>query len=368
MPHHESGLLALRTTDPEVIDRAVQFFREKEPHHSVHLVRVDGGKGVLLTFSSCLSPETDRHVDLSAFQRRGELKKLAQLLKLPIWVGFAIGGFSNEQVATALSAKGEVLWTSSFNFGVPKNLRARFGDPFTDVELREQLTQEIRAGAGYGLIGAELGFDYFRVLSIDVGDPLFARHKRTLGKEGASEHAKWLKGRYSPPEGESQAPVSQAPVKQVYFRFLLGSGSKTLPSEDLAAVLVSLLRFRELPPDGLTLESTHNKKEQLCVISGPAMKTVGRTLTGERFIGLVAALVKGTVLAYLREGDEAPRSCGGTTTVPTDMVVLMRAQREPLELSKHVFSPVPLRATAEQLKRIEAERRAAAEELNEDDW
>jgi hypothetical protein len=51
MPHHESGLLGLKTRDVKVIDRAVAFFLEKEPHHSIDRVRVDEGRGVLLAFA-----------------------------------------------------------------------------------------------------------------------------------------------------------------------------------------------------------------------------------------------------------------------------------------------------------------------------
>ena len=357
MPHHESGLLALKTNDPKVIDRVLAPFLEDEPHHDVGLVRVAGGKGVLLTFSSVM--HEGQHVDLSAFQDEKWLRHVAKVLRVPIHVGFAIGGYSNSQQALAISNEGKVLWRSSYGFEVPEAMRDEYGDPFTDDGVRHALTLRARNENGYGLIGSEFGFDYLKVLDINVGDPLLARDKRTLGPKGATEHAKWLKAKFRSPETTKEvdeaAPADQ--VERVGFR-VLKKGA--LPP--LAAVITRLATHRGTPLKDLLLEGK-GAADTVAVLSGRGVAPLSPTLLSEPFVHLLTSVCQAGVMVFEWPKRQAPQLRRATST--GNPLALMRAQREPLVTSG--LKPVKLEAGAALVKRIDALRKAAVAALDDDD-
>ena len=66
MPHHESGLVALRSTDPKLIDCAAKHFLGLADHPRVELVRAAGGRGVWLCFGSFVGTDVSGFLDVKA--------------------------------------------------------------------------------------------------------------------------------------------------------------------------------------------------------------------------------------------------------------------------------------------------------------
>ena len=353
MPHHESGLLALHTTDSAVIDRAVQHFVRLAPHPCVEVVRGAGGKGVWLCFGSFID------TDVSAFRNSKNGAALAKALKQPLWVGHAVGGYSNSQTAMAFSAAGKQLWRSEFDFNFPPELLAKANDPFSAPERRHELIKELRASNGYGLIGTEFGLDYFRILDINAGDALFATDKRKLDeKKGAKEHAKWLTGKFKPPEGEpgdgAEPPDEQGSVG---YRFL-----SVVDASRFGAALAELLKHRGESAGDVKVTHSSSKKDTVIKLEGRGVRALSTTLLSPRFVGLLAVLHEASTFAYGWNEKEAPRVCAGQS-YGADMLGIVRAQRDPLRLTGK-FSPVALKATAAQAKKIAKLREALS---NEDD-
>lgn len=351
MPHHESGLLALHTTDPAVIDRAAKHYLSLAPHREVELVRGAGGKGVWLCFGSFVD------TDVSAFRDPKVGAALAKALKKPVWVGFAIGGYSNDQLAMAFSPAGKLLWRSTFDFSVPKKLRDEFNDPFCGPQRHYELVQALRASNGYGRIGTEFGLDYFRILDINAGDALFAKDKRVLDqKKGAKTHAKWLTSKFVPPEGEpgdeAEPPL---PEDAVGFRAL----SPVDPGLVAAAVAV-FLEHRGVDASGLTLKGAKRKGDTVLTLEGPGVRAISTTLTSSRFVAMLAELLDVSVFAYGWDAGEQPTMRAGRGL--RDQQAFLRAQREPLPVKG--LKPVPLQATPAQRKRVTAARQAIQREVD----
>lgn len=354
MPHHESGLLALRTTDPAVIDAAAKHYLSRAPHPRVELVRGAGGKGVWLTFGSFVD------TDVNAFRNPKVGAALAKALKQPVWVGFAIGGYSNEQTAMAFSPAGKLLWRSVFDFSVPKKLGVELNDPFTGPQRHYELVQALRASNGYGRIGAEFGLDYFRILDVNAGDALFATDKRVLDpKKGAKEHAKWLTSKFVPPEGEP-GDEAEPPLLEDAVAYRIMAPVEPGP---VAAAVALLLEHRELEASGLTLKASKMKTDTVLTLEGPGVRALSTTLTSSRFVALLGGLLKQGLFAYGWDKGEAPgmRAGQGGGGGPGEMMRFMKAQREPLPM-KGRFTAVPLKATAAQRKQVEAVRRAIQRE------
>lgn len=351
MPHHESGLLALHTTDFAVIDRAVQHFVRLAPHPSVEVVRGAGGKGVWLCFGSFVDS------DVSAFLDPKNGAALAKALKQPLWVGHAVGGYSNFQTAMAFSAAGKQLWRSEFDFHFPPELLAKANDPFSPPELRHEMIKELRASNGYGLIGTEFGLDYFRILDVNAGDPLFATDKRALDKnKGAKEHAKWLTGKFKAPEGEP-GDGATPPDEQdaVGYRFL-----SVVDASRFGAVLEELIKNRGEFAGDLKVTTSSSKHDTVIKLEGRGVRELSTTLLSPRFVGLLAVLHEASTFAYGWKKKEEPRARAGQG-YGSDMVGIMRAQREPLRLTGK-FTPVAIEASAAQAKKIAKLRAALSNE------
>ena len=315
MPHHESGLLALKTTEPRLLDLAVQHFLKQEPNHAIDVVRVDEGRGVWLCFGSVISNQTMQHVDVSAFQDDPALAELAKELGVPLWVGYAIGGYSNHQFATAFSASGEVEWRSECDFTWPEELRAEADDAFTSPERYQELAIAMRAGSGYGKISQEFGVDYFRVLDVEAGDALFATEKRSLGENGFAELAGWLKGPWRNPEGNPGDGAAPPPPAD-WVAWKLPNNPEAILR--LAGVITCALEHLHAPLDGarLTLsdhaaEAWEEDKDQVVVmLGGPAARVASSLVLTQRFTELASGIA-GTALSIFRgEGDAASLSMG----------------------------------------------------------
>lgn len=307
MPHHESGLLALRTTDPKVLDQAVEHFLAQEPNHAIDVVRADQGRGVWLCFGSVIANATGQHVDVSAFNDRGALGRLAKKLGQPIWVGYAIGGYSNHQFASAFSADGKLAWTSEFDFTWPKDLAAEAEDPFTSPERYQQLAIQMRQQAGYGKISQEFGIDFFRVLDVNAGDALFARDKRSIGEAGFSELSDWLQTPWTSPEGDpGDGAAPSPPAEWIAWKLPNDRGA----TERLAGVITCALEHLEVSTSNTRLTVTPQDGEAVLVLDGPASRSVSPLVLTERFTEL-ASRITGTALSVFRgDGDHASLSCG----------------------------------------------------------
>lgn len=355
MPHHESGLLALKTTDPKVLDLAAAHFLEKEPDHCVEVVRTDEGRGVWLCFGSVISPRTNKNVDLTAFQDELGLATLARKLRMPIWVGFAIGGYSNLQVASAWAASGEREWVSEFDFSWPKALRDEANDPFTSPERYHQLAVELRQQNGYGKISQAFGVDYFRVLDVDAGDPLFARDKGSLGKGGFAELAPWLKSPWTNPEGNSRDGTQpQPPAQWVAWR---------LPDDDsakrrLAGVIWCALEHVKAPmPEGC-LTAARDGGQALVVLEGEPAMAASPLLMTERFTQLASKVI-GTELSVFRgEGDSASLMAG---VGPPNLMITLTLRGGPGLSVRPQGEPLALSASTEVREAVQALRRPVEE-------
>lgn len=348
MPHYESGLVALRTTDPKLIDDAAKHFRDMAPHPCVELVRADGGKGVWMCFGSFVD------TDVSGFLDAKASAKLAKTLKQPIWVGHAIGGYSNFQTAMAFSAEGKRLWSSTFNFAYPPALSRVAEDPFTSPERRSELIKGLRASRGYGRIATEFDIDYFRVLSVDVGDALFAREKRELGKKGAKEHAKWLTGEFVRPEGEPRDGAVPPPAaERVAYRFL-----GLVDVKEIAGAIAQLAAHLKIPKGAVTVRAKISNGECVLMVGGAGARPLSTTLYSERFVALLAQLSGASLFAYGLNKGEPPAMRAGLGT-GAGMEQFMRARREPLPQGGR-FKPVLLAASPAAVKKINRLRRELA--------
>lgn len=296
MPHHESGLVAIKSTDPKVLDQVVAHFLAEEPSHAIEAVRADQGKGVWLCFGSVISGKTNEHVDLSAFQDDRRLAALAKKVKHPLWVGFAIGGYSNEQFAKAFSAEGKKVWSSNFNFTWPEDLRAEAEDAFTSPERHHALVLEMRARAGYGKIAREFGLDYFRVLDINAGDALFATDKRQVDADGTAKLAEWFSSPWSNPEGEPGDGAQPAPPSEwVAWKLPFEAGAL----QRLAGVITCALEHRMVDVEQVSLSVTREKKDAIVLLSGKPVAGVSSLLMQPRLAELAANLT-GTALTVFR--------------------------------------------------------------------
>ncbi|MCU0702265.1 MAG: hypothetical protein MUC96_37690 [Myxococcaceae bacterium] len=348
MPHHESGLVALRTTEPKVIDAVAKHFLDQAPHPCIELVRADKGKGVWMCFGSFVG------TDVSAFLDAQRNAKLAKALKQPLWVGHAVGGYSNLQTAMAFSASGKRLWSSTFDFQFPPEMAREAEDPFSGPERRHELIKELRASSGYGLIATEFDLDYFRVLSVDAGDALFARDKRKLGPKGAKEHAKWLTSKFRPPEGEpGDGAAPPSPADQVGYRFL---GKVDL--KELAGLIAHLAAHRQVAEDGLALRAKATRDDCVLVLDGAGVRPLSTTLVSERFVALVGEVCRVPLFAYAWDTGEQPAPRAGQSR-SAGLMQFMRAQREPLALTGR-FAPVPLLVSPAAAKKFERLRKAMA--------
>lgn len=308
MPHHESGLLALKTVDPTVLDAAIGHFLAQEPDHAIEVVRADHGRGVWLCFGSVISNRTDEHVDLSAFSDEEGLAGLAQRLGVPMWVGYAIGGFSNHQFARAYAPSGQCLWTSEFDFTWPRDLAEEANDPFTAPVRYHALAIAMRQRAGYGKIGQEFGLDYFRILEVNAGDALFATDKRSVNAQGFKALAEWLRSPWQSPEGEpGDASVPQPPADWVAWNLPAAEGA----AQRLAGVITCVLEHLKVPTADARLTASKVEEKTVLVLDGPSAKPASPVLLTERFTEL-ASRVTGTELSVYRggEGDRAPQVAG----------------------------------------------------------
>lgn len=349
MPHHESGLVALRTTDPALIDRAAKHFLDMAPHPCVELVRADGGKGVWLCFGSFVDTDVSGFLDAKAHA------KLAKALQQPIWVGHAIGGYSNFQTAMAFSAQGKRLWSSTFDFNFPPAMAREAEDPFNGPERRFELIKELRASSGYGRIANEFDLDYFRVLSVDAGDALFAKEKRALGKKGAKEHAKWLTGKFVRPEGEpGDGAAPPPPADHVAFRFL-----GAVDMKEIAGAIAHLAAHRQVAKGAVELRAKVAKGECVLVVEGTGVRSLSTTLYSERFVGLLGELTGASTFAYGWDEGQQPEGRAGQGR-GSGIMQFMRAQREPLSLAGK-FKPVPLAVSRAAAKKVDRLRKAMAQ-------
>lgn len=340
MPHHESGLLALHTTDPEVIDCAAAYVE----HPDVELVRAADGKAVWLCFGSYVDS------DASAFLDTKKLGRLAKKLGLPLWVGHAIGGYSNVQTVMHFSAAGKRGWVDTFDFNFPPSVQAEANDPFTSPERRYELVQHLRASRGYGRIGTEFGLDYFRVLCVDAGDPLFATDKKRLGTQSSKQFADWLNGPYVSPEGEpGDGAEPPAPVDRVAYRFT------SLPSvEPICAALAHLLTQRGVNAKASELRSG---TETVLKLEGRGLRAVSSTLVAEEFVNLLAT-VGGSVFAYGWDAKESP-TLRHACARGEDAVRFFSLSRKPLALEGR-FKPVPLTVSKAQVRQLDQLRKELA--------
>lgn len=343
MPHQESGLLALRTTDVGSIDRATRFFLERAPHPRVEMVRGAGGKGVWLCFGSFVG------ADMDAFYDEENGATLARALEQPLWLGHAIGGYSNEQTAMAFSKTGKLLWRSEFDFSFPPNQRAEANDPFSSANRRQELIEELRASSGYGLIGKAFSLDWSRILDVDVGDAIFATDKRVFDAvKGAAQHARWLASRFKPPEGEQAGATLIAEEDFVAFRFLAA-----VKPELFGAALARLLEHRRVSARGMRLSVSRSKEQTVFRLEGPRVRPLSPTLVSERFLSFLTALHGASVCVFGWNEGEQPQVRAGEGR--GDVMAFMRARHEPLPLDG-TFSPVALEASAAQTKKVERVR------------
>jgi hypothetical protein len=308
MPHHESGLLAFKTLETKVLNAAIAHFRALEPNHSIDVVRADRGRGIWLCFGSVISRKTDQHVDMSAFSDSKAISRLAKRLGVPMWVGYAIGGYSNHQFASAYGRSGKRLWTSEFDFSWPSDLKEEASDPFTQPARYHALALEMRQRAGYGKISRDFGLDYFRVISVEAGDALFATDKRSVDRAGVGALSEWLRSPWQSPEGEpGDSSEPQPPAEWVAW---------TLPEDAaavkrLAGVITCALEHVKSPVAKAKLTASRVGGQTVLVLDGPAARTVSPLLLTNRFTQL-AAQVTGTELAVYRgeEGNRAPQVAG----------------------------------------------------------
>lgn len=211
-------------------------------------------------------------------------------------MGFAIGGYSNEQFATAFSAEGKKVWSSTFDFTWPDDLRAEAEDAFTSPDRHHALVLEMRARAGYGKIAKEFGLDYFRVLDINAGDALFAKDKRDVGADGTAKLAEWFSSLWSNPEGEPGDGSQPAPPSEwVAWKLPFEAGAL----KRLAGVITCALEHRKVNVEQVKLSVTCEKKEAIVALSGSPVAGVSSLLMQPRLTELAANLT-GTALTVFR--------------------------------------------------------------------
>jgi len=365
MPHHESGLLALKSTDPKLLDQAIGAALKHEKEHRVELVRVDQGRGVLACFGSVLG-KGHRHVEMDFFTDEKALGALAKRLKQPLWAGFAVGGYTNSQQARHFGPDGKLRWRSHWDFNLDAKAAAAVADPFTLPEQRTALLREARASNGYGRIGAELGFDYYNLLDVEAGDPLFARDKRRYGPKKMAEHAKWLKSKFVPPEGDSGDSSEPPPTsKKLVYRVL----AKRPDSEGLATALAGLLAHHRAGPKDLSFDLASSKEATWLQVSGKAVERFSPLLVSGPFVQLLSTMGQASLMAWGSDGRGAFTVRAGVGGGGGDLLAFLRAQREPPPLAKLKFKPLAAKPTAKRRKQLDAlrkELRRAAEEA--EDW
>lgn len=362
-PHHESGLVALKTNDPQKVQTAVKFFLEREPQHCIELVRIDRGASVLVLFGSCLrtvNGEYDRnsHVDMHDFQSPNRFALLAKTLGVPVWGGFAIGGYSNAQDAWAFDATGVQRWASHYDFGAPEASRQFVADPFSDEKKRRELLMRARLENGYGRIGAELGFEYLRIIDRDVGDAIYAEEKRDVKNGDVLVHSEWLRGPYKSAESPTALPPPRVPAKMADAAFACG-GCGAEGASLLAAALNSLAQHQGQKAGTLSIRLAVEKGDATLRLSGAALGALTETLASQRFMDFVHLLLPEATHVTLFRVSPKPPEClcdaNPNFTVVGGCELTLKAP------AAARFEPLSVGPTATQRQRIEKARQTVSE-------
>jgi len=269
-----SGVVGLKTNDPLVIARAVKFFLEREPDHCVELVRVAKGKGVVLAFSSCMTPD-GLPTQMAAFTSPDAFAALAKVLAQPVWGGFAVAGSSSRQRAYALDAEGRVRWTSDCDFAQSEEERRAEADPFVDpIELHRGWVRR-RNGAGYGRLAEELGFNYWLVINIETGEADLTSNKRRIVKGDVGAHVKWLQSPWSPPEGVDYEPAP-TPLPPGASGLLVCNGCGAGAAATIAGAIGELAQHRAVAAPSLLVQNAASSKRLALQYGGRAGGGSGR--------------------------------------------------------------------------------------------
>lgn len=298
-----SGVVGLKTNDPQVIERAVKFFLESEPDHCVELVRVARGEGVLLAFSACVTP-SGRPTEMEAFTSLDTFSRLARALAQPVWGGYVVKGASRRQRAYAVDAAGKERWTSDHSFAQSAEERREERDPFVDpIELRARWARS-RNSAGYGRLGSELGFDYWLVLNLETGEADLTTKVQRIVKGDVRAHVKWLQAPWSPPEGTDYDPPP-APLPPGVSTLLVCQGCGAEAAATIAAVVGELARHRSLPAPQVLVRSGGTAKQLALRLGAQAEGPLWPTMRSRNFLTLLVQLLPADarVELYEREAD-----------------------------------------------------------------
>jgi hypothetical protein len=298
-----SGVVGLKTNDPQVIERAVKFFLESEPDHCVEIVRVAKGEGVLLAFSACVTP-SGRPTEMGAFTSLDTFSRLAKALAQPVWGGYVVKGASRQQRAYAVDATGKERWTSDHSFAQSAEQRREERDPFVDpIELRARWARS-RNSAGYGRLAGELGFDYWLVLNLETGEADLTTKARRIVKGDVRAHLKWLQAPWSPPEGPDSDPPP-VPLPAGVSTLLVCQGCGAEAAATIAAVAGELAKHRSLPAPQVLVRSGDAAKQLALRLGAQSEGPLWPTMRSRNFLTLLVQLLPAdaSVELYEREAD-----------------------------------------------------------------